>query len=60
MGKPVDNILSAESLQASGFKTAASMQAACKGLLKSGLITKTDDAYRLYDIFLASWIKTNM
>lgn len=54
---PVDNILSAESLEASGFKTAASMQAACKGLEKAGLITKTGGAYRLYDVFFASWIQ---
>ncbi|MCM1076079.1 MAG: ATPase [Bacteroides sp.] len=54
---PVDNLLSADSLEASGFKTAASMQSACRGLLKAGLITKTDNTYRLYDVFFASWIQ---
>ncbi|MCM1140983.1 MAG: ATPase [Muribaculum sp.] len=53
----VNNIMSAESLAASGFKTAASMQSACKGLVKAGLATKTDDAYYLYDIFFATWLR---
>lgn len=54
---PVENILSAESLEASGFKTAASMQSACRGLEKAGLITKTSGRYSLYDIFFATWLR---
>lgn len=56
----VTNILSAESLALSGFKTAASMQAACKGLEKAGLITKVKETYRLYDVFFAHWLKSSM
>lgn len=56
---PVENILSAESLAASGFKTSASMQAACKGLEKAGLLTKSEGAYRLYDIFFSTWLRTS-
>lgn len=56
----VDNILSAEVLEASGFRTAASMQAACRGLQNAGLITKTNSTYRIYDILFATWIKHNM
>lgn len=56
---PVENILSAESLAASGFKTSASMQAACKGLEKAGVLTKSEGSYRLYDIFFAIWLRGN-
>ena len=52
----VNNILSAETIAASGFKTAASMQSACKGLIKAGLATRTNDTYYLYDIFFATWL----
>lgn len=54
---PTSNIMSAESLAASGFKTAASMQSACKGLVKAGLITKSNETYYIYDIFFAKWLK---
>lgn len=57
---PIKNLLSAESLYASGFKTAASMQAACKGLEKAALITKANDRYSLYDVFFAIWLRTTM
>lgn len=53
----VDNLLSAETLAASGFKTAASMQSAARGLEKAGLLTKTGNRYRLYDIFFAIWLR---
>ncbi|MCM1310296.1 MAG: ATPase [Bacteroides sp.] len=53
---PVENLLSSDTLSASGFKTAASIQSAGKGLQKAGLITKINNAYRIYDIFFAAWL----
>lgn len=57
---PISGILSAEALSASGFKTAASMQAACKGLEKAGLLAKTNEIYSLYYIFFATWLRKTM
>ena len=56
----VGNLMSSESLTASGFKTAASIQSACKGLEKAGLVTKTDGKYSLYDIFFSIWLRKAM
>lgn len=56
----VDNLMSSETLSASGFKTAASIQSACKGLEKVGLVTKTDGRYSLYDIFFSIWLRKTM
>ncbi len=53
----VQNLLSAESIVAGGFKTAASIQSACKGLEKAGLADKSDGAYRLCDAFFAKWLR---
>lgn len=55
-----DNLMSSETLSASGFKTAASIQSACKGLEKVGLVTKTDGRYSLYDIFFSIWLRKTM
>lgn len=52
-----DNLLSASSLKESGFKTAASMQAALKGLEKAALVTKSGSKVRLYDIFFSTWLR---
>lgn len=57
---PVSNLLSAETLAQSGFKTAASLQSAWRGLEKYALVTKTGDSYRLYDAFFATWLKMAM
>ncbi len=54
---PVKNILSAESLAISGFKTTASLQSAYNGLEKAGLITKSTDRHSLYDVFFATWLR---
>lgn len=56
----VENLMSAATLEESGFKTSASIQAACKGLEKAGIVTKTNGAYRIYDIFLATWIRETL
>lgn len=53
----VENLLSASSLKESGFKTAASMQAALKGLEKAALTTKSGSKVRLYDTFFSSWLR---
>lgn len=53
----VENLLSAESLADSGFRTSASMQAAYKGLEKAGVATRTGNKYHLYDIFFSTWLR---
>lgn len=53
----VENLLSAESLADSGFRTSASMQAAYKGLEKAGIATRTGNKYYLYDIFFSTWLR---
>lgn len=53
----VENLLSADTLAKSGFKTAASMQSAYRGLDKAGMVTKSNGAYRLYDVFFAIWLR---
>lgn len=55
----VENLLSAQSLAESGFKTSASMQSACKGLEKGGFITRSGNSYSLYDIFFATWLRNS-
>ncbi len=57
---PAENIMSADTLAASGFKTAASMQSACKGLDKAGLTTNSKGSYCLYDIFFATWLRQSL
>lgn len=54
---PMENLLSAKTLEKSGFKTAASMQSAYRALQKAGIATKSECGYHLYDIFLAIWLK---
>lgn len=57
---PVKNLLSGDTLAASGFKTAASIQSAWKGLLKAGIGTIMNNSFQLYDIFLTRWIRQSM
>ncbi|MCM1225551.1 MAG: ATP-binding protein [Lachnospiraceae bacterium] len=54
----VENLMSADCLSATGFKTASSLQAAYKGLERTGLVTKMDGSIRLYDIFFSSWLRS--
>lgn len=62
--KEVENILSAETLAESGFKTAASVQSALKGLIKNGIVSTSgstsDDRRRisLCDIFFSRWLRS--
>lgn len=53
----VKNLLSAETLEKIGFRTAASMQSAFKALQRGGIATKSERGYHLYDIFLSTWLK---
>lgn len=52
----VDSLMSADTLAASGFRTAASIQAAFKGLEKAGIATRLNGSPRLYDLFFARWL----
>lgn len=54
---PVKGLLSAETLKESGFRTAASIQSAYRGLEKADLVSKTEGEVRLYDVFFATWLR---
>lgn len=52
------NITSAKFIKAYHLSSASSVQAAIKLLLKSDLITKTENGYRVYDYFLSMWLSS--
>ncbi len=41
------------------LSSASSVQAALKGLLEKDFITREQDVYRVYDLFLAAWLNIN-
>lgn len=53
------NVTSSGFLKRYGLGAASSVQAAIKGLLEKDLITRTEKGYRIYDYFLAEWIRWN-
>lgn len=54
-----NEITSSEFLTASGFKTASMVQAALRGLLKTGIVTNKRGGYVIYDNFFKRWIERN-
>lgn len=52
------NITSVKFIKKYNLKSASSVQAAVKLLLKNDLITQNDGNYRVYDYFLADWLTT--
>lgn len=50
-------ITSAAFIRKYSLPSASSVQSALKPLLKNDLVTQQDDAYRVYDYFLAEWLK---
>ncbi|MBO6026096.1 MAG: ATP-binding protein [Bacteroidales bacterium] len=54
-----NNVTSAGFVKRYGLGAASSVQAAVKGLLEKDLVTRTDKGYRVYDYFLAEWIRWN-
>lgn len=53
------NITSAKFIKKYNLNSASSVQAAVKILLKNDILTHDNDAFRIYDYFLAEWIVTN-
>ena len=53
------NITSAKFIKKYNLNSASSVQAAVKILLKNDILTHDDNAFRIYDYFLAEWIVTN-
>lgn len=54
--KEARNITSQEFISRHSLPSASSVQSAAKGLLSSDIITKDDDAYRIYDYFFSEWL----
>ena len=54
--KETRNITSQEFISRHSLPSASSVQSAAKGLLSSDIITKDDDAYRIYDYFFSEWL----
>jgi len=52
------NITSAKFIKKYNLKSASSVQAAVKLLLKNDILTQTEDGYRVYDFFLSEWLAT--
>lgn len=57
--KVASNVTSSGFVKSYGLGTASSVQSAVKGLLEKDLITRTEKGYRVYDYFLAEWIRWN-
>ena len=53
------NITSAKFIKKYNLNSASSVQAAVKILLKNDILTHDDNAFRIYDYFLAEWIASN-
>ncbi len=53
------NITSAKFIKKYNLNSASSVQAAVKILLKNDILTHDNDAFRIYDYFLAEWIVSN-
>lgn len=49
-------ITSAAFLKKHSLPSASTVQSAIKGLLEKDIVTKQDDAYRIYDYFFSKWI----
>ena len=52
-----ENLTSAEFIRKYNLRSASSVQSAVKGLLKTDILTKTTEGYRVYDYFFADWLK---
>ena len=52
------NITSAKFIKKYNLRSASSVQAAVKLLLKNDILTQTEDGYRVYDFFLSEWLAT--
>jgi hypothetical protein len=52
------NITSAKFIKKYNLNSASSVQSAVKMLLKSDLLTQTENGYRVYDFFLSEWLAT--
>jgi hypothetical protein len=52
------NITSQKFVKKYSLGSASSVQSAVKLLLKSELITQTDNIWRVYDFFFAQWLAT--
>ena len=53
------NVTSAKFLKDNGLSSSSSVQSALKGLLEKDIITRTENAYRVYDYFFAEWLVWN-
>ena len=53
------NVTSAGFVKRYSLGAPSSVQAAVKGLLEKDLITRTEKGYRVYDYFLAEWLRWN-
>ena len=54
--KEARNITGQEFIPRHSLPSASSVQSAAKGLLSSDIITKDDNAYRIYDYFFSEWL----
>lgn len=52
------NITSSKFVKKYNLNSASSVQAAVKLLLKSDLLTQTDNTFRVYDYFFSEWLAT--